>query len=105
MADNGRLCRYIIVQLGLLGPLLQVSRTVYNEVSCCSASASDARTLADSVQSHQVHRIAIDKLREAFKDVQPQLETPHSSRRGEVDEKPRSSHNGGRSDPVSMLEK
>lgn len=46
---------YIILQLGLLGPILQVTRTVGNEI----------------------HRIALDKLREAFRDIQPQLETAH----------------------------
>lgn len=46
---------YIVLQLGLLGPILQVTRTVGNEI----------------------HRIAMDKLREAFRDIQPQLEAPH----------------------------
>lgn len=40
-------CRYIVLQLGLAGPILQVTRTVAGEVQ----------------------RIATDKLREAFAEV------------------------------------
>ncbi|GHJ84624.1 hypothetical protein NliqN6_1026 [Naganishia liquefaciens] len=46
---------YLVLQLGLAGPILQVSRTVFFEVK----------------------KIATDRLREAFKDVQPQLEQAH----------------------------
>jgi hypothetical protein len=53
--------RYIILQLGLAGPILQISRTVLNEV----------------------RRIATDKLREAFAeipDAQPVAASSNESR-------------------------
>jgi hypothetical protein len=34
-------CRYLVLQLGLAGPILQVSRTVFFEVSAMVAQASD----------------------------------------------------------------
>ncbi|KAJ9104579.1 Dynamin-like GTPase that mediates homotypic ER fusion [Naganishia friedmannii] len=48
---------YVVLQLGLVGPMLQVSRTVFNEVKT----------------------IAKDRLSEAFQDVQPQLEKPYTT--------------------------
>ncbi|KAI5454161.1 Dynamin-like GTPase that mediates homotypic ER fusion [Naganishia albida] len=57
---------YLVLQLGLAGPILQVSRTVFFEVK----------------------KIATDKLREAFKDVQPQLEQPYRNNSTATSEKP-----------------
>lgn len=52
---------YIVLQLGLAGPILQVTRTVLAEVSWHSVRANLA--------NHQVKRIATDRLREAFADI------------------------------------
>lgn len=57
--------RYAIVQLGLVGPLYQVSRTLANEVSffllCAYISVNSSRTL-------QLQRQATARLREHFRE-------------------------------------
>ena len=50
---------YIVLQLGLAGPLLQVTRTVLSEVS--------TRTTSDHPDG-KVKRIGTDRLRESFAD-------------------------------------
>ncbi len=69
--------RYIVLQLGLLGPILQVTRTVGNEVSARLITPRSGDPGAENHLFSQIHRIAMDKLREAFRDIQPQLEAPH----------------------------
>jgi hypothetical protein len=51
----------------------------------------------------QVHRIAMDKLREAFKDVQPQLESAHRAR-GNSSESEKEKERE-RMDGIEMMEK
>jgi protein SEY1 len=78
------LCRYAIIQLGLVGPLLQVGRTLGTEVirplrSCFLNSVSDV-----FVRSPQVQRQAVNRLREQF--AQPALAEPVRNRAMEDDD-------------------
>lgn len=66
--------RYIVLQLGLLGPLIQVSRTVVGEVS--------APTDCECKLTFQVQRIGTEKLREAFAEdpaLRAQLNAPYAA--------------------------
>ena len=67
--------RYIVLQLGLAGPILQVSRTVFNEV-CRHSPLVVCRS-----DRCLVRRIVTEKLREAFADMpdQRRLADPVSS--------------------------
>lgn len=64
---------------------MQVTRTVFFEVS--DASLGCRHSGVDESTFLQVKKIATDKLREAFKDVQPQLEQPYRNNTG-ANEKP-----------------
>jgi len=71
------LCRYVIVQLGLVGPLMQVTKTVAKEVSRGVPSVLSE----GDVESFQIQRQATDRLREHF--AQPVLVEPSRTRSGE----------------------